>query len=157
MVTIKQLEKNVKGWSQKRGILDQSTREKQMVKFEEERREMMDAIGDQAVCLINAYALGMKQDDYIEYIEGLMDASWKAGVNFDECLQMAWDEIKKRAGLMVDGLYVKWSNLTHPQRVEAAKTGQLLEPDVDVAFCRSCCTDYEWSEIRAAEQSALDS
>jgi len=157
MITLQQLAKNVEGWSRKRGILDQSTYEKQMLKFDEERLEMMDAIGDQAVCLINARLIGGCDREYYKEIEKLEDACCATGVSMEDCMQMAWDEIKKRAGLMVDGLYVKWANLTHPQRVEAAKTGQLLEPDVDVAFCRSCCTDYEWSEIRAAEQSALDS
>ena len=159
MITLNQLEKNVEGWSRARGILDQSTYEKQMLKFEEERLEMMDAIGDQAVCLVNAMLLFCEGNSsaYWLAIGKLEEACDATGVSFEDCMQMAWDEIKKRAGLMVDGLYVKWANLTHPQRVEAAKTGQLLEPDVDVAFCRSCCTDYEWSEIRAAEQSALDS
>lgn len=157
MISLKQAEKKVEQWSGNRGILDQSTCEKQMAKFKEERLEMMDAIGDQAVCLINAKLLGLGFQQYQEGIGSLIEACNSTGVVFDECLSMAIDVIKKRAGLMVDGLYVKWSNLTHPQRVEAAKTGQLLEPDVDVAFCRSCCTNYEWSEIRAAEQLALDS
>jgi hypothetical protein len=157
MITLQQLEKNVEGWSRARGILDQSTYEKQMLKFDEERLEMMDAIGDQAVCLINARLIGGDSPEFYQAVERLESACITTDVCFEDCLSMAWDEIKKRAGLMVDGLYVKWSNLTHPQRVEAAKKGQLLEPDVDVAFCKSCCTDYEWSEIRAAEQSALDS
>ena len=156
MITLQQLEKNVEVWSRKRGILDQSTYGKQREKFDEERLEMMDAIGDQAVCLINARLIGGDDREYCHEIGKLEDACDNTGVCMEDCMQMAWDEIKRRAGLMVDGLYVKWSNLTHPQRVEAAKKGQLLELDVDVAFCRSCCTDYEWSEIRAAEQSALD-
>ena len=157
MITLSKAEERVEQWSGNRGILDQSTCEKQMLKFKEERLEMMDAIGDQAVCLINARLLGLSLAEYDEGIGSLVEACKSTGVEFDECLSMAIDEIKKRAGLMVDGLYVKWANLTHPQRVEAAKTGQLLEPDVDVAFCRSCCNGYEWRQIRAAEQSALDS
>jgi hypothetical protein len=157
VITLSKAEERVEQWSGNRGILDQSTCEKQMLKFKEERLEMMDAIGDQAVCLINAKLLGLSLAEYDEGIGSLIEACNSTGVEFDECLSMAIDVIKKRAGLMVDGLYVKWANLTHPQRVEAAKKGQLLEPDVDVSFCRSCCTDYEWSEIRAAEQSALDS
>lgn len=157
-ITLEQLEKNVEGWSRKRGILDQSTCEKQLEKYREEQLEMMDAIGDQVACLINAMLLkGISRPKFYGSIDRMMAICDTAGVNFDECLAMAWDEIKKRAGLMVDGLYVKWANLTHEQRVEAAKKGQLLEPDVDIEFCKSCCTGYEWSEIRAAERSVVDS
>ena len=187
MITLQKLEKNVEGWSRPRRILDQSTYEKQIEKFFSERSELfttdnpMDSYGDQMVCLINAYLLrGTASVDSGEGVDiavtttqsdienclmmgdirGAISALHdEISISFipDECYQMSWDEIKKRAGLMVEGLYVKWANLTHLLRVEAAKAGQLLEPDVDVAFCRSCCTEYEWSEIRAAEQSALDS
>ena len=58
-----ELRANVKTWSQERGILDQSTYEKQIEKFFEERAELFtttdakDALGDQMVCLINAELL----------------------------------------------------------------------------------------------------
>jgi hypothetical protein len=30
-----------------------------------------------------------------------------AGLNFEDCLQAAYDEIKKRTGTMVNGVFVK--------------------------------------------------
>ena len=186
-ITLEQLEKTVEGWSERRGILAQSTYEKQIAKFFSERAELFttdnprDSYGDQMVCLINAYLLrgtasvesGIGVDMAVTTSQSDVENCLMMGdirgaifaldeeiaLSFDpaEGYAMAWDEIKKRAGLMVDGLYVKWANLTHKQRVEAAKKGQLLEPDVDIEFCKSCCTDYEWGEIRAAEQSVVDS
>lgn len=187
VITLSQLEKNVEGWSRKRGILEQSTYEKQIEKFFSERAELFttdnpkDAYGDQMVCLINAYLLrstasvnaGVGIDTGVAVTQSeienrlmigdirsaivILDDEISISFNPKECYQIAWDEIKKRAGLMVDGIYVKWADLTHLQRLEAAKKGQLLEPDIDLDFCQSCCTSYEWSEIRAAEQAELDS
>ena len=114
-MNLEALESNVHQWSSARGILEQSSYEKQMVKYEEEKREMMDAIGDQVVCLINAnfLAAGMDYERTVikHKIATLRGISEFIGVQFDECLGMAWDAIKDRKGLMIDGLFVKYENL----------------------------------------------
>jgi hypothetical protein len=54
----------------------------------------MDGIGDCTVTLILAAEL--------------------AGLDFEQCLQFAYDEIKGRTGAMVGGQFVKDSNSTKP-------------------------------------------
>jgi len=54
------------------------------------QREVMDGIGDCTVTLILAAEL--------------------AGLDFEQCLQFAYDEIKGRTGAMVGGQFVKDSN-----------------------------------------------
>jgi hypothetical protein len=58
------------------------------------QREVMDGIGDCTVTLILAAEL--------------------AGLDFEQCLQFAYDEIKGRTGAMVGGQFVKDSNSTKP-------------------------------------------
>jgi hypothetical protein len=185
-LSLEQLKINVEGWSRKRGILDQSTYEKQIEKFFEERAELFttddpkDAYGDQMVCLINAYllrgtaklnsGLGIDSNFYksASNIESALMAGDIAqagraldneiGLFFDpeECYAIAWNDIKHRVGLMIDGKFVKWDNLTYLQRLDVARSGQLAEPDVDLTYCRSFCTPEEWYGIGAAEQEALE-
>lgn len=186
-LSLEQLKINVEGWSRKRGILDQSTYEKQIEKFFEERAELFttddpkDAYGDQMVCLINAYllrgtakvnsGLGIDSNFYnsASNIESALMAGDIAqagraldneiGLFFDpgECYAIAWNDIAHRVGLMIDGKFVKWDNLTYLQRLDVARSGQLAEPDVDLAHCRSfCATDEWWGIGAAAEQEALD-
>jgi len=60
---LEELRKNVLQWSSDRGILEQSTYEKQVQKFYEEKAELVttpdieDAYGDMMVCLLNAELL----------------------------------------------------------------------------------------------------
>ena len=60
----------------------------------------------------------LDKGDYDRAIKELFVISINDDLDFDDCLQMAWDEIKDRKGLMVDGLYVKWDNLNEAQRDE---------------------------------------
>lgn len=134
--------------------------------------DLKDSYGDQMVCLINAYLL---EDDgtlfkNIHFIDEeampilggvefdlmqtnianailTLDHEISHSFNPQECYALAWNEIKKRAGLMVKGKFVKWDNLTHSQRVEVAKLGQLSHKDIDLKHCKSFCTESEWLEI----------
>ncbi len=45
----------------------------------------------------------------------------KEGMYFDECCGHAWDEIKDRVGMMINGSYVKESDLNCLQRLEFDK------------------------------------
>ena len=155
---------NVNHWAEIRGIHEQSTEVKQVEKFCEElfeyltaepaiiELELMDAIGDMAVCLVNAawfigdqlfihdfkpnhYSIG----DVVNYVYGgsygiaiktLENVAKSGGYDFEECLQIAWDEIKDRKGMMIDGLYVKWENLNQNQQAELqAKLDTHIEAD----------------------------
>lgn len=168
-----ELKANVKTWSAERGILEQSTYEKQIEKFFEERAELFtttdakDAFGDQMVCLINAELLlhtaTVKPDFGAFFLSDVerclynLDLSgaileldhqiFLNDLNPEECCQIAWDNIKHRVGLMIDGLFVKWDNLSQSQRLEVARSGQLGKPDVDLAHCKSFCSAEEWTNI----------
>lgn len=62
--------------------------------FESKTRELFKAKMSFGVCI-----LGLKEAaDYFE-------------LNFDECVQAAWDEIKDRKGRMIDGVFVKEGDL----------------------------------------------
>ncbi|MGG5376066.1 hypothetical protein IGI57_002574 [Enterococcus sp. DIV0213j] len=97
-----ELVKNVEQWAKDKG-LDQAEPSKQYLKVSEELGEVAagmargnmeavkDGIGDTIVTLI---ILAMQQ-----------------GMDVEECLQTAWDEIKGRTGKMVNGVFVKSEDL----------------------------------------------
>jgi len=145
---------NVENWAEVRGIYSQSTEAKQIAKGLEEagellvaleddsKRDIEDAIGDIAVCVVNAAKLANKTiytninpysgcmssttltvmslvdrgySTCIMYLSGLCD---KYDVTFESCLNAAWDEIKERKGMMIGGFYVKYSSMTTEQQRE---------------------------------------
>lgn len=93
---------NIEKWAKNKG-LDQAQPEKQMLKVIEELGEVgagmargnleavKDGIGDTLVTLI---ILAMQH-----------------GLTAEECLEQAWGEIKGRTGQMIDGVFVKSSDL----------------------------------------------
>jgi len=138
----------VESWAEVRGIYEESNEDNQILKFAEELgeyliaksdSEAMDAIGDMAVCIVNAnkfnnlpiniignrYGHGIgdvcsfvKLRAYSAAIEQLMGLAHTNGFSFEDCLKMAWDAIKDRKGMMIKGLFVKWENLTVDQQKE---------------------------------------
>lgn len=139
---------NVDNWSKVRGIHDWSSEAHQQAKALEEIGELIasendderiDAIGDIAVCIVNASYFGRDMDlpeqknllpkeswlakDVLEgsygfAFERLRLIANKHGFYLKECLDKAWNEIKDRKGMMVNGKYVKWDNLNGAQRAE---------------------------------------
>ena len=121
---------NVTHWAEIRGIHEQSTETKQVAKFCKEMfeyltaessisgLEVMDAIGDMAVCLVNAarfggdalYITSFKSNnhtigDVVNYVSGrsygiaiktLENVSEIHGYNFEDCLQIAWDKFQEK-------------------------------------------------------------
>jgi len=98
--TLDELEQMVIGWAEARKIIPNATSEAQFLKAVSEmgeladainkrqRPEMLDAVGDVIVCLINFCAL--------------------EGTSLNECLSGAWDQIKDRKGtLLPNGCFVK--------------------------------------------------
>lgn len=86
-------------WAQARNLIQGSTPEKQFIKLVEELGELaeglakkrpgqtIDSIGDMGVVLTILAA--------------------QVGTSFEDCLNVAYDEIKHRKGRMVDGVFVK--------------------------------------------------
>lgn len=91
--------KDVVKWAEDRNLLNGSTRKDQMVKLVEEIGELasgivkcreevvLDSIGDALVVLIII--------------------AEQSGTSIEECLGLAWNEIKDRKGKMVDGIFIK--------------------------------------------------
>jgi hypothetical protein len=130
---------NVERWSMQKGIYKQSTAKKQAAKAMEEigeymsantDYEKMDAIGDIAVCLVNACyfagtlyrdfklivteAVGIEQVAYYTAIGSyryalrhIYSVCLMDGFKIEDCFQLAWDSIKDRKGKMVGGIFVK--------------------------------------------------
>lgn len=140
---------NVEQWASVRGIYEQSTEAHQKAKaFEEvgeyltasDMDERMDAIGDIAVCIVNAayfcaptpvkfnitmvegfmatVASCIIRGNYQNSINALINVADLHGYVFGECLERAWDEIKDRKGIMSEGKYVKWESMNGEQRKE---------------------------------------
>lgn len=153
---LEQLEENVREWSKARGILDQSTYTHQIIKYGEELDEMRDAIGDMVVCQINAGLLaeteGQVQSTKL-VILAIQGIAISARVDFEECLEMAWNAIKNRVGVMIDGKFVKWENLNREFRIEVARTGQLEREGVNLEHLKAQCTDDEWAVIHEARNA----
>lgn len=93
----------IRNWAEARNLINGSDSFRQMTKLVEEMGELahgiaknrpdevMDGIGDMVVVLT------------------IMAA--QNGMNIEQCIAMAWDEIKDRKGRMVDGIFVKEADL----------------------------------------------
>lgn len=93
----------IRDWAQERNLIRGSTPEKQFTKLIEEVGELaagiargrddaiMDGIGD---CLVVLTILAAQH-----------------GMDIEECIAAAWNEIKDRKGRMVDGVWVKEEDL----------------------------------------------
>jgi NTP pyrophosphatase (non-canonical NTP hydrolase) len=93
------LKNKVLNWAGEKGILEKASPESQMLKTVEEigelanalgkrnKEEIMDAIGDIAITLIIQARL--------------------CGLDFDDCVESAYNIIALRTGRMVNGIFVK--------------------------------------------------
>lgn len=95
-------------WSKDRGILDVSTPARQLTKTFEEVEETMEATqnGDRPMML----------DGIGDILVTLCNYCHLTDIDPEEAMQVAWDAIKDRKGMMVDGMYVKYENLKPYQR-----------------------------------------
>ncbi|MFN7323045.1 MAG: MazG-like family protein [bacterium] len=99
--------RKIRGWAHARNLVIGSTQDKQMLKLTEEvgelaaaiarndKRKVLDSAGDVVVVL--AILIEQLQDN----------------VTLEDCVDMAYDEIKDRKGKMVDGVFIKEADLQH--------------------------------------------
>ena len=89
----------IRRWAVARNLIQGSTVVKQFTKLEEEITELADSIAN---------------DDRAEFIDAIGDCivvltimAAQKGINVEECIDAAWQQIKDRKGKMVDGIFVK--------------------------------------------------
>lgn len=98
---LESLIKKVVQWHYDRNLIDGSTDKDQTLKLLQELGELSDN-----VCKGRDI-----RDDIGDMLVVMLNITERNGVSLDECLSRAWDEIKDRKGKMVDGIFVKESDL----------------------------------------------
>lgn len=93
----------IRNWAHERNLVDGSDSFRQMTKLAEEMGEL---------------AHGIAKDRSDEVMDGIGDMvvvltimAAQNGMDIEQCIAMAWDEIKDRKGRMVDGIFVKEADL----------------------------------------------
>ncbi len=98
---LEHLENNIKAWHHDRNLIDGSTDKDQYLKLIQEAGELSDNI-----CKGRDIA-----DDIGDMIVVLINIAERNDLNLTTCMEKAWQDIKDRKGRMVDGIFVKESDL----------------------------------------------
>lgn len=93
---------NVEEWAKAKG-LDKAESSKQFLKVTEEVGEVASALARNN--------REMLKDGIGDVIVTLIILAQQQGLTVEDCLAFAYDEIKNRTGKMVDGVFVKASDL----------------------------------------------
>lgn len=117
---MKELINKVIQWANNKGILEHATPSTQFTKTQEEVAELEEHLQFQA---LNNRIKGsiskethqeaknkikkMIKDDIGDITVTLIIQAKMQGLDFEECLQHAYDQISKRKGKMIDGFFVK--------------------------------------------------
>ena len=89
------------GWHYDRNLIEGSTDKDQALKLLQELGELSDSI-----------CKGKNiRDDIGDMLVVMLNIAERNGVILAECLQKAWDDIKNRKGRMIDGIFVKETDL----------------------------------------------
>jgi NTP pyrophosphatase (non-canonical NTP hydrolase) len=123
----------VRIWAKKKGIYDSGDLKTQSLKLFEEAGELaqavlkndecelIDAIGDCIVVLINVAELAEKK--FSKKCESICDCEDNKKtcmiISAENCLQAAYDTIKSRTGKMEDGNFVKQKELVLPNEIKS--------------------------------------
>lgn len=94
-----ELIEKVKQWADDKGILSKATPLRQQEKTEEEVQELRDAIAESNLPEI--------KDAIGDITVTLIIQAEMQGLDFQDCLQSAYDVISKRTGKMINGQFVK--------------------------------------------------
>jgi len=77
------------------------------------------AIGDFVSDISSNNYISLSTDDFIYCIEWLNIIATKVGSSLQECVQIAYNDIKDRKGILWNGVFVKESDLSYNACVEA--------------------------------------
>lgn len=94
-----ELARNIEGWAADRNLIEGATPQAQMLKLIEEVGEI---------------AAGLARGQTVEVMDGIGDVfvvitimAKQIGVNVDDCIELAWSDIKDRKGVMRNGVFIK--------------------------------------------------
>tara|TARA_S200002703_G_C3791718_1_gene244324 strand:+ start:298 stop:594 length:297 start_codon:yes stop_codon:yes gene_type:complete len=96
-MTVDILEKNIVQWHHDRNLIEGATDKDQFMKLIQECGELSDNICKQRDI----------RDDIGDIIVVLINITERHGLTLEECMQVAYDDIKDRKGKMVDGVFLK--------------------------------------------------
>lgn len=91
----------VSQWHHDRNLIEGSTDKDQVLKLMQELGELSDS-----VCKDNDV-----KDDLGDMLVVMINIAERQGVTLEQCLATAYDDIKHRKGKMIDGIFVKESDL----------------------------------------------
>ncbi len=91
------LEKLIGQWHRDRNLIDGSTDKDQFMKLLQEVGELSDSL-----CKGKDF-----RDDVGDIMVVLINILVRNGVTINECLEIAYNDIKDRKGKMVDGVFIK--------------------------------------------------
>lgn len=101
MATVNELIDNIAQWHHDRNLIEGSDDKSQFAKLIQEAGELSDNI-----CKGKDIA-----DDIGDMIVVLINIAERNNLTIEQCLERAWDDIKDRKGKMIDGVFVKESDL----------------------------------------------
>ena len=104
----------------------------------------MEELGELARAL-NKNNVEQLKDGIGDTVVTLIAIALQSGVDFTECMEIAYNEIKDRKGKMIDGLFVKEADLKETEEVVAGeqKIGENIFIEIfgndDGVDCDICC------------------
>ena len=94
---------DIRAWAHERNIINGGTMQAQFVKLMEEVGELASGIAKGRPEVI--------KDGIGDAVVVLTILAAQHGVEIEHCIELAWNEIKDRKGLMVNGSFIKESDL----------------------------------------------
>jgi NTP pyrophosphatase (non-canonical NTP hydrolase) len=94
---MEELISKVKQWHQDRNLIDGSDDKSQALKLLQELGELSDSICKEKPIL----------DDIGDMLVVMINLCERNGVTLEECLNVAYNDIKDRKGKMLDGVFIK--------------------------------------------------
>ena len=98
---MQELIKKIEQWAEDRNLINGSDAKSQFHKLIQECGELSDSICKQKDA----------SDDIGDIFVVLVIMCKQLGLDFNECVQVAYNDIKDRKGKMIDGVFVKESDL----------------------------------------------
>jgi NTP pyrophosphatase (non-canonical NTP hydrolase) len=94
---------NIRQWAEDRNLIEGSRPVNQISKLLEEMGELATGVNKNKIDLI--------ADGIGDSIVVLTILAKQCDLNIEDCIDLAWNEIKDRKGRMIDGIFVKEADL----------------------------------------------